>query len=65
MARKRWVDAREAAMAAVVVVGLVVLIFFVAGAVVGAVSLIAVSFWNARRYGTGPGRRSGSARRWR
>jgi len=52
-------------MAAVVAVGLVVLIFFVAGAVVGAVSLIAVSFWNARRYGTGPGRRSGSARRWR
>ena len=52
-------------MAAVVAVGLVVLIFFLAGAVVGAVSLVAVSFWNARRYSSGPWRRSGSERRWR
>jgi hypothetical protein len=50
-------------MAAVVVIGLVILVFFVAGGVVGAVALIALAHWSARRRTSWPWRWRINARR--
>lgn len=51
-------------MADVVTIAIVVLVFFLAGAMVGAVSLIALSYWGVRRQASrpwrdGPGPRGG------
>ena len=43
-------------MAAVIVIGLVMLAFFLAGGMVGAVALIALAHWSARRLATRRGR---------
>ena len=52
-------------MATVVVIGLVILAFFVAGGVVGAVALIALAHWSARRRASWPWRRPIDAKRRR
>jgi uncharacterized membrane protein len=52
-------------MAAAVVIGLVILGFFLAGGVVGAVALIALAHWTARRRASRPWRWQINAKRRR
>lgn len=54
---------REAVMAGVLTVGLVVLLFFATGAVVGATLLIAWSWWRVIRCSTRPWLGSASSRK--
>ena len=52
-------------MAAVVVIGLVILAFFLAGGLVGAVALIGLAHWSARRRASRPWRWQINAKRRR